>query len=70
MPEHTLEQLSNKLDQLITQCEQLHRDNESLQQREQEWLRERTLLIERNDLARTRVESMITDLKSLKEGVR
>ncbi|MFT5116713.1 MAG: cell division protein ZapB [Kiritimatiellia bacterium] len=69
MPEYTLEQLSNKLDQLITQCEQLHRNNESLQQREQEWLRERTSLIEKNDLARTRVESMITDLKSLKEGV-
>jgi cell division protein ZapB len=69
MPEYTLEQLSNKLDQLIIQCEQLHRDNESLQQREQEWLRERKTLIEKNDLARTRVESMITHLKSLKEEV-
>lgn len=69
MSEHTLQQLSEKLDQLIAQCERLHRDNGLLQQREQEWLRERSELIEKNDQARIRVEAMINDLKSLKEGV-
>jgi cell division protein ZapB len=69
MPEYTLEQLSEKLDKLIAQCEQLHRDNDLLQQREQEWLLERSQLVEKNDQARTRVEAMIVDLKSLKEGV-
>ncbi len=70
MSKDKLEQLSHKLDTLIGQCERLRLDNERLQQREQEWLRERTQLIEKNDQARTRVEAMITDLKSLKEGAR
>ncbi len=69
MSEQTLQQLSDKLDQLISHCEQLHRDNALLQQREQQWLEERKQLIEKNDLARSRVEAMITHLKSLKEGV-
>lgn len=68
MSEQKLQQLSDKLDQLIMHCEQLHRDNESLHQREQEWLHERTRLVEKNELARTRVEAMIESLKSLKEG--
>lgn len=70
MSDDKLQQLSEKLDTLIAQCEQLHSDNELLQQREQEWLRERAQLVEKNDQARTRVEAMISDLKSLKEGVK
>lgn len=69
MSEQKLEQLSDQLDQLISHCEQLRLDNASLKKREQEWLGEKTKLIEKNDLARSRVEAMITHLKSLKEGV-
>lgn len=68
MSDHTLQQLAQKLDQLILQYERLSRDNELLQQREQEWLDERARLIDKNRLARTRVETMITQLKRLKEG--
>lgn len=69
MSEHsTLQQLSDKLDQLIEQCEALHGDNMLLRQREQEWLSERTELIEKNNQARTRVEAVINHLKTLKEG--
>jgi cell division protein ZapB len=68
MSEYTLQQLSAKLDQLIHHCEQLRRDNESLLQREQEWVAERERLMAKNDLARTRVEEMIIHLKNLKEG--
>jgi cell division protein ZapB len=70
MSEYTLQRLSQKLDQLILQHQQLQKENQSLRQLEQEWQHERARLIEKNDTARTRVEAMISDLKSLKEGVR
>jgi len=70
MSEYTLQRLSQKLDQLLLQHQQLQKENQSLRQLEQEWQHERARLIEKNDVARTRVEAMISDLKSLKEGVR
>jgi cell division protein ZapB len=70
MSEYTLQRLSQKLDQLLLQHQQLQKENQSLRQLEQEWQHERACLIEKNDVARTRVEAMISDLKSLKEGVR
>ncbi len=57
--------VSAKVEQLIKLCERLSQDNDSLREKESEWLRERTRLIEKNELARTRVEAMITRLKSL-----
>jgi len=69
MTEYSLQELSQKLDELISVCDQLHQDNQSLLEREQEWLTERARLIEKNDLARARVEAMIEHLKSLQEGV-
>ncbi|EGG94144.1 hypothetical protein IMCC1989_276 [gamma proteobacterium IMCC1989] len=70
MSEYNLQRLSQKLDQLLLQHQQLQKENQSLRQLEQEWQHERARLIEKNDVARTRVEAMISDLKSLKEGVR
>jgi cell division protein ZapB len=70
MSKFTLQGLSQKLDQLLLQHQQLRRENQSLRQLEQDWQKERARLIEKNDVARTRVEAMINDLKSLKEGVR
>ncbi|MDO3381332.1 TIGR02449 family protein [Gilvimarinus algae] len=59
---HTLEA---KLDELIRQCTRLQQDNAELKKRESEWQRERVRLVEKNELARSRVEAMITRLKSL-----
>jgi cell division protein ZapB len=70
MSEHTLQGLSQKLDQLIVQYELLQTENQSLRQSEQDWQQDRARLVEKNNVARTRVEAMIDDLKSLKEGVR
>ena len=70
MSEHTLQGLSQKLDQLIRQHELLQTENQSLRQSEQDWQQDRARLVEKNNVARTRVEAMIDDLKSLKEGVR
>lgn len=68
MTDYSLEQLAARLDALIDQCQTLRRDNQELRDREQTWLQERARLIEKNDLARNRVESMIDRLKNLKEG--
>lgn len=65
MTDHLLQTLESKLDQLLTLCEQLTAENHSYQERENDWQQERRRLIEKNDLARTRVEAMISRLKSL-----
>ncbi|MGS2718558.1 TIGR02449 family protein [Eionea flava] len=70
MSELTLQALAGKLDQLIQQHEQLQQENNSLRQAKHDWQEERARLIQKNDVARARVEAMIDDLKSLKEGVR
>ena len=60
-----LNKLELKLDQLISLCERLDRENKNLREKESDWARERTRLIEKNELARARVEAMIVRLKSL-----
>ena len=65
MSEYSIEQLYQKVERLIHRCEQLELNNEQLQSREQHWLQERTRLVEKNELARTRVEAMIGHLKTL-----
>lgn len=65
MPHMELQTLEAKLDHLIQLCARLERENRGLKERETDWHRERTRLIEKNELARTRVEAMIGRLKSL-----
>ena len=57
--------IETKLDALLQEREQLVQENQSLRQAEQNWHKERTQLVEKNELARTRVEAMIARLKSL-----
>ncbi len=65
MAENILERLEKQLDLLIAACEKLQHENDALKARETNWLQERARLIEKNELAKTRVESMIHRLKSL-----
>lgn len=74
MTDQNLLTLESKLDQLILQLERLqqensalHKQTSNLKEREANWLAERSRLIEKNDLARNRVEAMISRLKSLEE---
>ena len=53
------------LDQLIELCKRLKKENSYLRERESDLLRERSALIEKNDLARSKVEAMINRLKGL-----
>ena len=68
MSENTVEQLYHKVERLVQLCEQLQADNSELQAREALWLSERSRLLEKNELARVRVDSMIRHLKSLQQS--
>ena len=65
MAMETLKQLEKKLDHLIQLCARLQAENTSLREKESTLLRERSKLLEKNEMARSRVEAMITRLKNL-----
>lgn len=57
--------LSQRVSELIALCERLQQQNQHLLTQERHWREERLQLIEKNDLARQKVEAMILRLKSL-----
>lgn len=57
--------LEQKLDRLIELCQQLQRENLALREREAGLVSERGKLLEQNELARQKVETMINRLKNL-----
>jgi cell division protein ZapB len=59
--------LEHQIDQLIYRCSQLEQELKNLRQQESGWKKERVKLIEKNELARTRVEAMIHRLKALEQ---
>jgi cell division protein ZapB len=65
MSEELLLAIETKLDRLILLTNRLQQENAELKSRESAWQQERVRLIEKNELARSRVEAMITHLKSL-----
>lgn len=60
-----LRQLEVRVDQLIHALELLREENSGLRSRQNELLDERVELIEKTELARNRVEAMISRLKSM-----
>jgi cell division protein ZapB len=65
MSDNLLLSLETKLDKLILLCNRLQQENAELKARESEWHKERQRLIEKNELARNRVEAMIAHLRNL-----
>jgi cell division protein ZapB len=63
----SIEQLEAKVTELIGLCTVLSRENRALRAQQQNWSAERAKLIEKNELAKSRVESMITRLKTLEQ---
>lgn len=59
--------LEAKIDELVELCNVLSRENRALRAQQQNWTTERAKLIEKNELAKSRVESMITRLKALEQ---
>jgi len=65
MNQDALKNLEQKVDRLIELLGQLQSENKSLRDRETNLIRERSKLLEKNEVARTRVEGMINRLKNL-----
>lgn len=59
--------LEKKIGELVELCAILSRENRALRAQQQNWTTERAKLIEKNELAKSRVESMITRLKALEQ---
>ena len=59
------DKFEEKLDRLIELCQQLKRENQSLREREAGLLGERGELIEKNEMARKKIETMINRLRTL-----
>ena len=60
-----LSSLEHQIDQLIYHCAQLERENSALRGKESSWIKERDKLMEKNDMARVKVEAMIQRLRAL-----
>ncbi|MCS5566287.1 MAG: TIGR02449 family protein [Methylococcales bacterium] len=63
-----LKQLAEKVNRLANLCERLQIENESLKTKQRELVRNRAQLMECSALVKSRVESMITRLKTLGQG--
>ena len=59
--------LEQRVEELIDLCSVLTRENRALRAQQQNWTTERAKLIEKNELAKSGVESMIVRLKSLEQ---
>ncbi len=57
--------LEGQVEKLLKICAQLKTENNLLRGRQVALVAERARLIEKNDIARTRVEAMVTRLRSL-----
>ena len=64
-----LSEVQTKLETLIHRHQQLQSQFKELSRREQSLLEERARLIEKNEIARARIETMIPRLKQLEAAV-
>jgi cell division protein ZapB len=65
MDELDLKKLESRVDDLIKAVERLQQENKTLRTSQTGLLTERTDLIEKTEMARTKVEAMIKRLKAL-----
>lgn len=65
MAENQLKALEQKIDELITLCSELNRENQALKADSANWHQERQDLIDKNELARSKVAAMIDRLRAM-----
>ena len=65
MAENQLKDLENKIDELVSLCRELNRENQALKADSASWRDERQDLIDKNELARSKVETMIDRLRTM-----
>ncbi|MDG1133046.1 MAG: TIGR02449 family protein [Pseudomonadales bacterium] len=66
-PNEELNRLERQVDNLISLVHLLGNENKALKTQQSNWTVERAKLIEKNELAKNRVESMIGRLKALEK---
>ncbi len=69
MSDQTLAQIEAKLDKLLQCYAELKLENTTLRQKETLWLQERGRLLEKNELARARIQNMLQRLKQIEMDV-
>ena len=62
-----IKDLENKIDELIQVCDELEKKQAVMHADQEKWFQERTRLLEKNELAKSKVEAMIMRLKSLEQ---
>ena len=62
-------QLEQRVEELIHACSTLKEENDTLREKQGHLMTERAELIEKTELARARVEAMITRLKAMENGL-
>ena len=67
MAENQLKALEKKIDELIALCGDLNSENQALKRDSQNWQLERLHLVEKNEMARNKVEAMINRLQALEQ---
>lgn len=67
MADTPVKAVEKKIDELIQLCEQLNRENQTLKANATSWQQERESLLEKTNLARNKVESMIQRLRALEQ---
>jgi cell division protein ZapB len=67
MADTQLQTLETRIDELIALCRDLNRENQRLKRENDGWRLERQDLINKNDLARNKVEAMIARLRSMEQ---
>lgn len=60
-----LKQLELRVDELLRTLDRVREENRMLRQQQQDYSSERANLIEKNEVAKSRVEAMINRLKSM-----
>ncbi len=60
--------LEEKVDELIELCSDMKSENKNLRNQVETWQTERKSLLEKNQLARVRLEKVLRRLKSLEQG--
>ena len=62
-----VQQLEQQVDELLVLTQVLGKENRALRAQQKNWSTERAKLIEKNELAKSRVESMISRSKALEK---
>lgn len=65
MDKNVIQQLEQQVDELLRTSRRLREENLLLRSQQTAWLTERAQLIEKTDVARTRIEKMVSRLKEL-----